>query len=210
MPASATAMAEPIIVDLLRHGEVEGEASIARGSGTDVPLSAEGWRQMREVGTLIHDEGVQSVATSPLQRCHTFAAQFGQTHALPLTILPDMREIDFGHWEGKGVEAIADKALLNAFFITPAAVTIPGGEPFDAFAARVLASWHAWLDTDTGAHRLLVVHGLVLRVLLAHLLGMPHDSLWRLHLPYAAWSRVSLLKGEQPRLLFMNRSPCAA
>jgi len=74
----------------------------------------------------------------------------------------------------------------------------------------VLVSWEAWLSEGEGSHRLLIVHGLVLRVLLAHLLGMPNDSLWRLHLPYAAWSRVSLLEGEQPRLLFMNRSPCAA
>jgi len=49
-----------------------------------------------------------------------------------------------------------------------------------------------------------VAHGGVIRVLLAYLLDMPMNALWRLHLPYAAWSRVSLCEGHQPRLLFMN------
>jgi broad specificity phosphatase PhoE len=203
-------MAEPVIVDLLRHGEVEGEASIARGCGTDVPLSAGGWSQMRQVGAWIRGDGVQVVATSPMQRCRAFAEGFAKEHGLPLTTLPDMREIDFGHWEGKGMDEIHEKELLRNFFVSPAHVAIPGGEPFEAFAERVLASWEVWLAEGEGSHRLLVVHGMVLRVLLAHLLGMPGDTLWRLHLPYAAWSRVSLLEGEQPRLLFMNRSPCVA
>lgn len=206
---SATAIPEPLIIDLLRHGEVEGEMAIARGCGTDVPLSPEGWRQMREVADLARADGIQAVATSPMQRCHAFAETFGQEHTLPLTVLPDMREIDFGHWEGKGANEIADKALLRDFFISPAEIMIPGGEPFDVFAGRVLASWEAWLEEGDARHRLLVVHGMVLRVLLCHLLGMPWSTLWRLHLPYGAWSRVSLLAGEQPRLLFLNRSPCA-
>ncbi|ATX82832.1 alpha-ribazole phosphatase/probable phosphoglycerate mutase [Mariprofundus ferrinatatus] len=201
-------MAEPVIIDLLRHGEVEGPVSVARGCNTDVPLTETGWLQMNAVANALHKEGsLVSVATSPLPRCARFAEQFSSRAAIPLTILSDMREIDFGHWEGKQAHEIGEQDLLTRFMENPDGVEIPGGESFNSFAARITDEWDHWLVGASGEHRLLVSHGAVMRVLLSHLLGIPLSHIWRLALPYGAWSRVSLLHGEQPRLLFLNREP---
>jgi len=199
-------MAEPVIIDLLRHGEVEGPVAIARGCGTDVPLTENGWQQMQSVAQCLHLEGsLTSIATSPLSRCALFAEAFSSKTALPTTTLEQMREIDFGHWEGKQASEIGEQELLSRFMENPEGIQLPGGESFHQFGERVISSWESWLENASGEHRLLVIHGLVKRILLAHLLGIPISHIWRLSLPYAAWSRVSLLKGEQPRLLFMNR-----
>ncbi len=199
-------MAEPVIVDLLRHGEVAAEGWAFRGR-TDIPLSEKGWQQMRAVGDILNDERLDQVGTSPMQRCRDFARELSAQQAFRLTVLDAMREMDFGEWENRGFKELEDQygALLQRFWQSPVGICPPDGEPFDAFAERVIEGWKAWLDTASGERRLLVAHGGVIRVLLAYLLDMPMAALWRLHLPHAAWCRVSLLEGQQPRLLFLNR-----
>ena len=199
-------MAEPVIIDLLRHGEVEGAVSVARGCRTDVPLTESGWLQMDAVAQSLQLEGsLTAIATSPVSRCALFAGQFSTKAGLPLTVLEQMREIDFGYWEGKQAHEITEQALLTRFMENPDGVQLPGGESFNLFARRIIEEWESWVHGASGEHRLLISHGLVKRVLLSHLLAIPLSHIWRLALPYGAWSRVSLLQGEQPRLLFLNR-----
>ncbi|MDX8407382.1 MAG: alpha-ribazole phosphatase family protein [Mariprofundaceae bacterium] len=199
-------MSEPVIIDLLRHGEVAAEGWAFRGS-TDLPLSATGWRQMRGVSASF--DAFDQIATSPLQRCRLFAEELDISNTANLITLSDMREMDFGAWENRSFDELEKEygALLHQFWQSPVGVQPPGGEAFDAFSQRVIGCWENWIATDAGNHRLLVAHGGVIRILLAHLMDMSMSALWRLHLPYASWSRISLCEGHQPRLLFMNREP---
>lgn len=198
-------MDKPVIIDLLRHGEVEATDWAFRGS-TDIPLSGQGWDQMRAVAALL--DPPEQIATSPLQRCRLFARALAADMQTELILLNGMREMDFGAWENRGFDDLEAEygALLHQFRQSPVGVQAPDGERFDAFSQRVMDCWQAWLDSGAGHRRLLVAHGGVIRVLLAHLLDMPMAALWRLHLPYASWSRISLLDGHQPRLLFLNRA----
>jgi len=200
-------MKEPVIIDLLRHGEVAAEGWAFRGS-TDVALSEKGWSQMRAVGQALATEAFSQIATSPMQRCRLFSDEMAAQWHVPLQTLTDMREMDFGAWENKGFEALEAEygELLRRFWQSPVGIQPPQGEAFDDFVKRVLHAWDTWLADASGEHRLLVAHGGVIRVLLSHLLDMPPASMWRLHLPYASWSRVSLLAGQQPRVLFMNQA----
>jgi len=198
-------MAEPVVIDLLRHGEVEGDISMARGCRTEVALTANGWRQMQAVADALSDTPLQQVATSPLGRCHDFASELAAQRNIELAVLDGMREVDFGDWDGKSVAEIGDAAAVSQFLINPSDITPPGGEHHTQFHTRVVDCWQQWLDGVSGDHRLLVAHGGVIRVILCHLLQIPDSAYWRLALPYGAWSRVSLLEGEQPRLIFLNR-----
>ncbi len=202
-------MAEPIIIDLLRHGEVAADSWAFRGS-TDIELSERGWRQMRSASAAM--DKAEHIATSPMQRCRRFAEELSGQLQTELITLGDMREIDFGDWENLGFDQLQAEhgPLLQQFWQSPVGICPPGGEPFDVFACRVIENWQAWINSDVGNRRLLVAHGGVIRVLLAHIMDMPMSSLWRLDLPYASWSRVSFLEGHQPRVLFINRTPeCA-
>jgi len=202
-------VSEPVIIDLLRHGEVAAESWAFRGS-TDLPLSETGWRQMRGVSASL--DVFDQIATSPLLRCRLFAEELGVSTSTHLITLPDMREMDFGDWENRSFDELEQEygSLLHRFWQSPVGVQPPGGEAFDAFSQRVIGCWERWIAGDAGARRLLVAHGGVIRVLLAHVLDMPMSALWRLHLPYASWSRISLCAGHQPRQLFMNREAACA
>ena len=202
-------MADPVIIDLLRHGEVAADSWAFRGS-TDIALSEKGWKQMRTASAAM--DRVDHIATSPMQRCKHFAEELSAKQQTDLMTLDNMREINFGDWEGLSFEQLEAKhgPLLQQFWQSPVGICPPQGEPFDVFTCRVLEAWQTWINADVGNHRLLIAHGGVIRVLIAHIMDMPMSSLWRLDLPYASWSRVSLLEGHQPRVLFMNRNPACA
>jgi len=198
-------MSEPVVITLLRHGEVDAKGWAFRGS-TDIPLSPLGWNQMRAAIPFLKE--IDHIATSPLQRCRLFAEELSAQQQTGLSTLDHMAEMDFGDWENKSFDEIggSDRQILQQFWESPVGIQPPNGEAFDDFSQRVIDCWQVWIKSDVGQNRLLVAHGGVIRVLLAHTLDMPMHALWRLHLPYASCSQISLLAGHQPRLLFMNRA----
>ncbi|MDQ6963286.1 MAG: histidine phosphatase family protein [Mariprofundales bacterium] len=201
-------MAKPLVVDLLRHGAVDAERWAFRGGGTDIALSVDGWQQMERVAAQLPWAQVDEVVSSPMQRCLQPAEKFARRYQAGWRELASMREIHFGLWEGRSWEELADndRPQLDRFWRDPTGCVPPEGEPFDHFVTRVVTGWQRWVAGGCG-HRLLIAHGGVIRVVLAHLLQMPVAALWSLDLPYASWSRVSLLEGHAPRLLFLNPLP---
>lgn len=176
------------IIDLIRHGEVEGDA-VYRGS-TDDALTDHGWLQM--VGALENKNDWDIIITSPLQRCREFAELIAQEDEIDLEISPSLQEIDFGSWEGLSPDEIMqeDADLLHAWWSSPTKVTPPDGEDFHEFQARVLKSLKKIIQEYKGKKILLVTHAGVIRMVLMHVLGMQEENLFRLNVDYASFSRI--------------------
>lgn len=200
-------MNAPLLVTLLRHGEVEGESHAFHGAA-DPPLSVRGWAQMRAALDAITSPPVNALVTSPLERCLAFATAAAESLQIPLEIDPRLAEMRFGDWEGLGVATVArlDPEGLAAFRADPVHATPPGAEPYPAFAGRVRTAFRRWTTMVEG-HALLVTHAGVMRVLLAETLGVEPPHAFRIALPYAATCRLSLLPGEPPALLALNFAP---
>lgn len=186
-----------LLVDLMRHGEVEG-AECFRGS-TDDPLSENGWRQMAQAAAACGRW--EKIITSPLQRCADFAGQLSSQLALPLSVENDFREIHFGAWEGRNAADIfaSDGQLLGKFLANPDDHTPPDGEPLSEFRQRVLQGWQRLVADSEVNHLLLVSHGGPIRVIIAHILGMPNKKLLSLEIPHAGISRIKLSFDHQHR-----------
>lgn len=201
-------MSRPTLITLLRHGEVQGRAHVFRGS-SDEPLSAEGEAQMRAVLARLPGPPITRIASSPLQRCRSFAEGLASERGLPLDIVPDLREMHFGRWEGMSRDEAAadDPAVFARFQLRDDDSAPPEGETLGAFRQRVLHAWQAWLADADGGHRLLISHAGVIRVLLQEALGLPSTHLYRIALPTAAHCQLSWLAGEPPILMKLN--PCA-
>ncbi|MEW5893328.1 MAG: histidine phosphatase family protein [Pseudomonadota bacterium] len=198
-------MTEPVRVTVLRHGEVAGPAHVFRGR-SDPPLTARGEAQMRAA---LAGRRFDAVASSPLLRCRAFAETFAAGQGSACRILADLRELDFGEWEGlSGAQVAArDPTAYQRFRSRCDDCAAPGGERIGDFRRRVLSAWGDWLADAAGGERLLITHAGVMRILLQHLLDLPAASLYRIALPEAAQFQVSLLAGEAPILLSLN--PCA-
>ncbi|WP_404366712.1 histidine phosphatase family protein [Marinobacter sp.] len=188
------------LVDLIRHGEPEG-GPMFRG-GKDDPLSELGWQQMN--AAIGKDEKWDCILTSPLQRCIRFAETMGERYGIPVHTDDRLREIGFGEWEGLTAEAIAErygKRRLALFWADASTNPPPGGEPFADFQSRVQTAWDMWTERLAGQRVLLVCHGGVVRVSLAHVMGISRERvLSAMLVPYACRSRVRLDHSEHGTL----------
>ena len=197
--------ADPILVAVLRHGEVAGRAHVFRGA-LDEPLSAQGLEQMQQALARLPSAAFDAVATSPLKRCHEFAAAYAAQRGAPLQVLPPFSELAFGEWEGLTPDEAAARNpdQCRAFCATHGEHAPPNGESLAQLRARTNQGWHEWLGQDGGTNRLLVTHAGVMRALLMELFGFTPAQAFQVALPEAASLRISWLPGQPPFLLSIN------
>lgn len=175
------------IVDVIRHGECEG-GEIYRGS-TNVALTERGWSQMKSA--LLSDQPKATpwdkVITSPLVRCCRFAEHLSTQLDIPMVVENDLREMNFGQWEGKAVRLVHEQfsEQVKAFYQSPDQVTPTDGEPVSQVQERVLAVFWRHFEQNQGDRMLFIQHGVTMRVLIVGLLGLPLVQLGRFDIPYA-------------------------
>lgn len=182
-------MTAETLVDLIRHGEPEGGPRY-RGNGTDDPLSALGWAQMRQA--LGDQNPWDEILTSPLRRCRAFAEYLAERHARPLTVESELREVGLGAWEGQTPAEVRarDPQGYAAFYRDPLHRRPPGAEPLEAFVDRVGGAYDALVARRPGAHLLLVVHAGVIRALAGRVLSAAPAGWYRLGIGYAGLMRI--------------------
>lgn len=168
----------------------------------DHPLTPRGWHQMWQAtglwpvsdGKAARTVPWQTIITSPLQRCRSFAEKLAGQAELPVVIEPEWQEIDYGEWDGMPLTEWRRAAAgqFKAFRSDITALHPPGGEAFTRFRDRILAAWAQLLHQPEGSHLLLVTHGGVMRVVLPTILGMPLNQTGVLDIPFACLSRIEI------------------
>ena len=158
---------------LLRHGDT-GMKGRYIGS-TNVPVSERGMEQVRKTGRLLHDAGISQIFCSPMLRC---MQSLDLLDLSCICIFSDLlREIDFGHWEGKSFDEIvqSDKESVDTWVANPGSFSFPCGESLTAFKKRV-EDFATQLRSAADKKMLVVSHGGVIRHLICALLGLPSDN----------------------------------
>jgi broad specificity phosphatase PhoE len=185
-------------IDLLRHGEPQGGEKY-RGHGVDDPLSEKGWQQMWRA---VEDAGPWcQIVHSPLLRCREFALALAARDGLPTQEDARWREVGFGTWEGRTREALErdNPGVVARFTHDPIRCRPAGAETLDDFCGRVGAAWDE-LTAQPAGNILLVVHAGVIRAVLARVLAIPHENLYRLHIGNAARIRIHFKDGRPPQV----------
>ncbi len=187
---------------LARHGQSVSNAVRRFQGGQDVPLSDLGARQAEALGSALRRRPPTHVYSSPLRRARRTAEIALAGLGAPLSVLEDLRELSLGDWEGRTVEEI--RALPGDPYARwvrdPVAALPPGGEPLDLVQRRVLRVMAEIAAAHSNGDDVLVVaHGGVISAYLAHCLGLPLSSIWRLTLSNGSLSIVA-----PPRVLSVN------
>ena len=132
-------------VVLVRHGasqaHVPGTAfPLIDGGHADPPLALEGVEQAERVGTRLAAAAHPSaVFVTPLQRTAQTAAPLLAVTGLEATVIPELREVHLGEWEGGELRvrmAEGDPLALRMLAEERWAV-IPGAEEAEVLTARV-------------------------------------------------------------------------
>ncbi len=171
---------------LLRHGETVGQSSIRLYGATDIALSPLGEQQAARAAQALKARSFTRIVTSPLQRARRSAeiVRAAQPLPAPLEILQDLREVDFGSWEGLTWAEVETRDPDNHRAWQQARhrqFTYPGGEDRQTFHRRVHT---AALTIPAGpGPTLAVLHKGVIKAVIAALTGMPMEEASQLPVP---------------------------
>jgi broad specificity phosphatase PhoE len=145
---------------LTRHGETDWNAEGRVQGHTDRPLNETGLAQARRLAGELADERIDAVYASDLARALDTARLVAEPHGLPVVAITDLRERNFGSWEG-----LLDQEILERF---PQAHTGPWGddETPEELEERVLRALHMIAANHPDGRVLVVSHGGPLRAML--------------------------------------------
>ena len=144
---------------LVRHGETDWNAEGRLQGHTDRPLSDYGRRQAQQLAGELKDEELEAIYSSDLARARETAEIVGERLGLPVVLDPDLREKDWGTWEG-----------LNAVERDRVEFV---GETTEAHQERMLGALRRIAERHPGDQRVLVVtHGGSMRRVQTVAMGM--------------------------------------
>ncbi|MBC7294382.1 MAG: histidine phosphatase family protein [Thermoleophilia bacterium] len=158
---------------LVRHGEVEGAKPGMLLGRSDLPLSETGRTQAERLRGLVPwGPGVKWLC-SPLLRARQTVEIAAAGQAVAVEILPDLREVDFGQWEGLTFSEVSRQfpGEVEGWLSFAPEFAFPQGEPLEVFGNRIrqLADLLATCEEDTVVA---FTHGGVIRGLICHFLGL--------------------------------------
>ena len=192
-------------VVLVRHAETTEDAVGVVYGSLDVPLSAAGEASVRRLAPALAALDPAAVYSSPRRRTADTAGPVAAAAGLPLTRVDDLREIDFGAFEGRRYDDLRTEFpdVYARWMTDPTGVRFPGGESFADLRDRAVGVLRAVLAAHPERTAVLVAHGGVTRALLAHVLGMRDRDAFRLDQAYGAVSVVDFF-GDTPLVRLVN------
>jgi probable phosphoglycerate mutase len=180
------------ITVLLRHGDTTMSPEHRFSGLCDLPLSAEGTRQAEAAASrLATGPPIDAVVSSPLRRAAATAAIAATKLGLTTITDDDLRETDFGEWEGFTLAEIEQRwpAAVAAWQHDPEQAP-PGGESFADTARRVHQACDRLLRDHHGQTVLVVSHITPIKILLCRALDVPLMTLYRLYLGSACINEI--------------------
>jgi alpha-ribazole phosphatase len=157
---------------LIRHGDL-GERYHGRYIGrTDAVLSAKGRRQAAALSVPLGRLKAAQFLASPLRRTRETAEIAIGTNR-DIVIDANLREVDFGRWEGMNFAEIAaaDPAAVDRWASLEEDFFFPDGEGIRAFRERIRIAAERIPAVPAGTV-VLLTHGGVIRFLICHFLGL--------------------------------------
>jgi len=179
----------------MRHGETTWNRAGRYLSRTDIPLHAEGAAAVRVAAPALKVLASPFFVSSPLLRAReTAAIVAGVLGMNEPEIWDDLREVDFGVFEGETEQTASRGAYASQFsaWRDPLSGNLgpPEGETWSAVDARARRVLERLQSEERDA--LVVSHGSFIRAILAHaVLGMSSHHLRRFRLENAAFVVLS-------------------
>ena len=206
----------PTTLVLVRHG-VTGHTLDKRFSsglgGSNPGLVEEGRTQIRATGDWLAPLAaeIDTVVASPVRRTRESAEILAERLDTALVVEPGLAEMEFGTWDGMTFAEIKERhpddldAWLGSLDHAPG-----GGESFRVVEKRVLAGLERLLAEYDGRTVLAVSHVTPIKVLVAHALGAPLESVYRMEMAPASVTVLSHFADGNAALRMFNARPTDA
>lgn len=137
----------------IRHGKTSGNLRGAYIGRTDEPLCAEGIMELEAKAFPKAD----IVISSPMKRCIQTAGIIYPD--VPIRIYNDLRECDFGDFEGRNYAELNGNADYQAWIDSGGTMAFPNGEGHKDFTDRCCNAFLQAVSENEGKIIAFVVHG---------------------------------------------------
>lgn len=190
---------------LIRHAENDW-VSTGRLAGwtPGVHLNSHGRLQAQALGERLATARLAAIYSSPLERAVETAEMVAAPYPdLVVQSLDAVGEVRFGQWEGRSLSRLRREPLWNAVQGRPSRVAFPGGETFRQAQARAVDAIEQLAARYPRQRVAVVSHSDVLRLILAHYLGVHLDLFQRIEIAPASLSVIHLA-AYQPTVRCIN------
>lgn len=192
-------MDDTVVIALFRHGLTEENKRKAYLGWNDSPLCTDS-------KNLSTSNRYDLYYSSDLPRCITTGNIFFPNN--DLNLLPHLREMNFGQWEGKTYEDIKELPLYQQWLSNPTSFFPPGGESLEEFTHRIQNGWEKIREeilTRKVGTCAIITHGGVIRYLLSEFAPIKNDF-WSWQAPHEQgyeliFEREALRRGDRCTLL---------
>ncbi len=178
---------------LMRHASVGPEHAGRYLGRSDVPIARSQAAPVRSAADWLASKRVGRCVCSPMLR----ARQTAELVARTIEIDPDLREVDFGRWEGKNFDEIAktDAEHVQKWAEMREDFAFPEGESMADFLARIKRAADR-LASDPAKVVLAITHGGVIRSMICHYLGLGSKHYILFNVRYASCCVIDLFDGK--------------
>ncbi len=193
---------------LVRHGQTDYNVKhLLPGQLPGIPLNDEGKSEAQATGEAIRPLPISTIVASPLERTMETAGYVNADRNLEIRTDRDLLDTDYGRFSGKCYDDLDKADPRWRRFVTDPLHAPRGVESFATVQQRAVRAAERWRNAqDAGEWVALVTHADLVKLIIAHYLGIP---LARVPLFSMDNASVSLLAfhpdpNEAPSLLCFN------
>ena len=194
-------------VFLVRHGATVLSAEDRYAGSVDAALSDEGLAQAKALGARLAGEPLAAAYASPMSRAQDTARAVVAGRGLAVVAVPELRETDHGHWEGKTRDEVGfgypdeyARWERDPFTFAPS-----GGETGLQVLARALPAFLGIVSHHPDSAVLVVSHKATIRLVVGELLGVELRGYRdRLDMSPCGLSILDVKSGAEARLVLFN------
>ncbi len=172
----------------------------------EVHLNEEGNAQAAALGCRLAETKIDAIYSSPLERTVETAQAVLQHHPnLQLQLVDDIGEVHYGEWQGEEIGKLAQRKLWRIVQAFPSRVRFPNGETMREAQIRAVNAIEMIADRHPRATVAVVSHSDLIKMIVAHYLGMHLDLFQRIEISPASLSIISLGYGR-PEIVQINET----
>jgi len=169
-----------------------------------VHLNEEGLAQAEALGKRLAEAPIDSIYASPLERTMETAQAIQRYHArLTITQSHDIGEVRYGDWEGMAIAALQSRKMWHLVQEYPSRAYFPNGETMRDVQMRAVNAVERIAAAHPRQMVVIVSHADLIKMILAHYLGMHLDNFQRIVISPASINTLMLGYGR-PYVVSMN------
>jgi probable phosphomutase (TIGR03848 family) len=190
----------------IRHGQNEfvGSGKLA-GWLPGVHLNDVGRAQAEALAKGLAGLKFDAIYASPLERTMETAEPIAKGQGLNVQVRAGLGEIDYGRWQGRTLKSLRKLKSWGRIQHQPSLASFPEGESFPQAQARIVAEVEELRAQHSGKKAIIacVSHADMIKLALAHYLGLPLDLFQRLVVEPGSVSVLAVGK-DTIRLIRLN------